>query len=119
MRYHCEKPDICATKYGKLYYCEHPVYNSCTLFLIKGRGLAVIQQRYEISTRMTWWGEIDDWLANALYLHPGFRDYFEERAGKPINGIYPTVAVRQIMWALKMKPMKRERWETVFDRRDI
>jgi hypothetical protein len=23
------------------------------------------------------------------------------------------------MWALKMKPLKRERWETCFDRRDI
>jgi hypothetical protein len=23
------------------------------------------------------------------------------------------------MWALKMKPIKRERWETCFDRRDI
>ena len=23
------------------------------------------------------------------------------------------------MWALKMKPLPRERWETVFDRRDI
>lgn len=31
----------------------------------------------------------------------------------------PTVTIRQIMWALKMKPIKRERWETVFDRRDI
>jgi len=27
--------------------------------------------------------------------------------------------VRQIMWALKMKPIKRERWETVFDRKEI
>lgn len=32
---------------------------------------------------------------------------------------YPTVTIRQIMWALKMKPIKRERWETVFDRRDV
>ena len=32
---------------------------------------------------------------------------------------YPTVTVRQIMWALKMKPIQKERWETVFDRRDI
>lgn len=32
---------------------------------------------------------------------------------------YGTVTVRQIMWALKMKPIQKERWETVFDRRDI
>jgi len=31
----------------------------------------------------------------------------------------PTVTVRQIMWALKMKPIKKEKWETCFDRRDI
>lgn len=35
------------------------------------------------------------------------------------DGLYPTVTVRQIMWALKMKPIPRERWETVFDRREI
>nr|DAP49012.1 MAG TPA: hypothetical protein [Caudoviricetes sp.] len=36
-----------------------------------------------------------------------------------LQGLYPTVTVRQIMWALKMKPIQKERWETVFDRRDI
>ena len=32
---------------------------------------------------------------------------------------YPTVTIRQIMWALKMKPIQRQRWETCFDRREI
>ncbi len=35
------------------------------------------------------------------------------------DGVYPTVTIRQIMWALKMKPLARERWETVFDRKNI
>ena len=35
------------------------------------------------------------------------------------NDLYPTVTIRQIMSALKMKPLKKERWETVFDRRII
>ena len=35
------------------------------------------------------------------------------------DGLYPTVTIRQIMWALKMKPIQRQRWETCFDRRDI
>lgn len=35
------------------------------------------------------------------------------------SGLYPTVNVRQLMWALRMKPMRKERWETVFDRKDI
>lgn len=35
------------------------------------------------------------------------------------DGLYPTVTIRQIMWALKMKPIQRQRWETCFDRREI
>ena len=86
MRYHYEKPPIYLSMYGKLYICNHPVYDSCTLFEINELGLAVIQQRYDAETKSTWWSEVDPWL---------------------------------IMWALKMKPLSRERWETVFDRRDI
>ena len=82
-------------------------------------GLAVIQQRTDPSNKTTWWGEIDPWLTDPLYLHPGFKDFFNERAKEVLDGLYPTVSVRQIMWALKMKPLPRERWETCFDRRDI
>lgn len=38
---------------------------------------------------------------------------------EPKDGIYPTMTVRQAMWAAKMKPLKKERWETVFDHKDI
>lgn len=31
----------------------------------------------------------------------------------------PTVTIRQIMWALRMKPLPKNRWETTFDRRNI
>ncbi len=34
MRYHYEKPEIYLSMYGKRYLCEHPVYDSCTLFEI-------------------------------------------------------------------------------------
>ena len=81
------------------------------------RGLAVIQQRYDKTTKTSWWGAIDPWLNDDLYLHERFRDFFNERAGECTDGLYPTVTVRQIMWALKMKPLPRERWETCFDRR--
>lgn len=119
MRYHYKKPDIYLSMYGKLYRCEHPVYNSCTLFEIGSKGLAVIQQRFDTETKSTWWSEVDVWVTDALYLHPKFKEYFEKRAGECTDGLYPTVSIRQIMWALKMKPIKRERWETCFDRRDI
>ncbi len=119
MRYHYEKPRLYFPMYGELYICDHPVYNRCTLFVISGKGLAVIQQRFNPENKTTWWSELDPWLPNALYLHPKFKKYFDERAGKRTDGLYPTVTIRQIMWALKMKPLKRERWETVFDKRDI
>lgn len=119
MRYHYEKPAIYASMYGNTYECNHPVYDKCTLFKMDNKGLAVIQQRYNPITKVTWWGEIDPWLTDPLYLHPRFIEYFVERAGEPTDGLYPTVTIRQIMWALKMKPISRERWETCFDRKNI
>jgi hypothetical protein len=83
------------------------------------RGLAVIQQRYNSETKRTWWSEIDPWLTDSLYLHPKFVKLFEERSGENVDGIYPTITIRQLMWALKMKPLPKERWETCFDRRSI
>lgn len=119
MRYHYEKPELYLSMYGSVYQCNHPVYDRCTLYLIDTKGLAVIQQRYDPFTKHTWWTEIDPWLTDGLYLHPEFKRFFESRAGECKDGLYPTVTIRQIMWALKMKPLKRERWETCFDRRDI
>lgn len=119
MRYHYQKPGIYLSMYGRIYICDHPVYSSCTLFEVGDKGLAVIQQRFDVDTKSTWWSEIDPWLTDDLYLHPKFKEYFDKCAGTCRDGLYPTVTIRQIMWALKMKPIKRERWETVFDRRDI
>lgn len=119
MRYHYEKPDIYTSVYGTTYICDHPAYDKCTLYKIGNRGLAVIQQRYDPDTKKTWWGELDPWLTDSLYLHIKFKQFFDERAGECVDGLYPTTSIRQIMWGLKMKPMPRERWETSFDRRNI
>lgn len=119
MRYHYEKPSFYMSMYGDTYSCSHPVYSECTLFKIDKRGLAVIQQRYDKDTKKTWWGEIDPWLTDMLYLHPKFKAFFDDRAGLCTDGLYPTVTIRQIMWGLKLKPLQRERWETCFDRRCI
>lgn len=119
MRYHYEKPTMYLSVYGRTYECNHPIYDTCTLYSIDHRGLAVIQQRFDPETKQTEWTEIDPWLVDELYLHPKFKEYFDERAGECVNGLYPTVTIRQIMWALKMKPIKKQRWETCFDRRDI
>lgn len=119
MRYHYEKPHIYSSMYGSTYICDHPVYSRCTLFKIDDKGLSVIQQRFDRETKQTWWDEIDPWLTDTLYLHPGFKKYFDDRAGEHTDGLYPTVTIRQIMWALKLKPICKERWETCFDRKSI
>ena len=119
MRYHFEKPELYLSKYGTTYLCNHPVYFTCTLYKISDKGLAVIQQRFDRTTKHTWWGELDPWLTDSIYLHPKFKEYFNKRAGECKDGLYPTVTIRQMMWALKMKPIKREQWETLFDRKEI
>lgn len=119
MRYHYKKPLMYLSMYGITYACNHPVYDKCTLYQIKNRGLAVIQQRFDDDLKSTWWSEIDPWLTDIIYLHPKFEEYFDERSGECTDGLYPTVTIRQIMWALKLKPLPKERWETCFDRKDV
>ena len=119
MRYHHTDTDISMPKYGESYYCDHPVYFACTLYKIGKLGLAVIQQRYNKDRKSTWRSTIEDNLKNELYLHPNFLNYFKKMAGPCVNGCYPTVTIRQVMWALKIKPLKREPWETYFDHSPI
>ena len=77
MRYHYEKPSIYLSMYGSTYICDHPVYSKCTLFIIKDKGLAVIQQRYDEKTKSTTWGEVDPWLTDILYLNTNFKKFFD------------------------------------------
>ena len=119
MRYHFNKPSLYLSMYGRVYICNHPVYDRCTLYEINNKGLAVIQQRFDNDTKCTYWTEIDEWLTDPVYFNKNFKTYFDDRAGECADGLYPTVSVRQIMWALKMKPLPRKRWETCFDRREI
>ena len=108
MRYHYERPQIYRSAYRSTYECNHPVYDRCPLLKIDTKGLSVIQQRYNSDKKHTYWTEIDPWLTYMLYLNPKFKKYFDERSGESNNGIYPTVTIRQIMWALKIKPIPKE-----------
>ena len=119
MRYHFEKKRIPSKLYGESYICDHPLYNSCTLFRIEEKGLAVIQQRFNSEDKTTWWGEVDADVIDAVYLHPEFKDFFDSHAKVETDGLYPTVTIRHIMWSLKMKPLPKKEWETVFTRKDI
>ncbi len=119
MRYYHEKPDIYLPLYGERFECDHPVFSQGTIFRKSRLGLVVIQQRYDPITKHTWWGEIDPWLCNDIFFNLKFDSYFHSMAKEEKDGLYPVVTIRQLMWALRMKPIKRERWETCFDHKDI
>lgn len=117
MRYHYEPTEEYTVTKGQLYCCDHPVYNRCTLYKRGEIGLAVIQQRYDEFTKYTYWTEIDPCLMDAVFNDDFFATYFSMRAGKPVDGIYPTVTIRKLMWCLRMKPLPKQRWETAFERK--
>lgn len=120
MRYHYEPKSVYLSLYGKTYSCDHPVYSTCTLYIVDDRGLAVIQQRFDSKTKSTIWTDIDPWLVDDIYLNERFMEYFTKYADRMSDsGLYPTVNVRQVMWFLRMKPLERHVWETVFDRTPI
>ena len=105
-------------QFAKPYECDHVVYSRCTLYKINGLGMAVIQQRYNCETKATTWTDIDVDLIDEIYLHPKFFSFFQSFAKEQDEkGLYPTITVRQLMWNLRMKPMKREPWETYFDKK--
>ena len=115
-RYHYEQAEEYTFTKGQLYCCDHPVYNRCTLYKRGEIGLAVIQQRYDEFTKYTYWTEIDPCLMDAVFNNEFFTRYYLSLAGKPVDGIYPTVTIRKLMWALRMKPLPKQCWETAFER---
>lgn len=94
------------------YKCDHPVYSTCTLYLHRGKGLAVIQQRFNSRLKATFWTALDKSLADDILDQENFEEYFNKKADYSSEGLYPTVTVRQVMWALHMKPLKKQPWET-------
>lgn len=109
-------------RHAIVYECNHKLYNSCTLFQIderSGFGLAVIQERFNPRTKMHWWGAIDPWLADDIFMNENFIDVFRSLSDAPIDGLYRTITVRSLMNLLKMKPMKREYWETSFTSQNL
>ena len=109
MRYFYEKKDIGKPCYGRAIPLDHPVYKLGTLFEIDEKGLIFTQLRFH--SKYAYWDTIDFWLANDIYLHPGFQKYFDEHATeKP----YPIIEIRSAMWALRMKPLPKQDWERYF-----
>ena len=112
MKYHFIKPEKYTTNHGKLYYSNHPIYRYCTLYEDEdGLGLAVIQEHFNSKEKVIFWGAIDPCLVDVIYENPKFDEYFYKNAKKCQDGIFPTVRVRKLMWALRMKPLPKEWWE--------
>ena len=112
MRYFYDRQTVLRPNHGEVYKCNHPLYNRCTLYTNGDRGIAVIQQRFNRELKYSWWSSIDLCLVDDIYNAEGFNSFFEENATEPDeNGLYFTVEVRKLMWALRMKPLKREYWE--------
>lgn len=111
MKYYYEKPETWDNT-GQTYICDHPLYNRCTLFKKGKKGLAIIQEHFNEKTKARWWGTIVPWLASDIYKNCNFKNIFDQYANEADDrGIYPTLTLRKIMRALRMKPLRREYWE--------
>lgn len=102
-------------KVKRYYQCSHPLYNACTLYLDdKNNGIAVVRKHFSYATKAMKFIPIDwalaDEIANSEYLE----EYFKEHATQPTpSGLYPTINLRKLMWALKMKPLPKDDWEKI------
>ena len=117
MKYYYEPPEKWKTGGWKTYKCNHPLYNRCTLYTGEDNnwneiGIAVVQMRFNDASKAFWWGSIDPRIAYDICQQETFGEFFYENAAEPDeNGLYPTFTIRQIMWALRMKPLRKEYWE--------
>lgn len=114
MRYYYERPEEWTMVEGLTLTFQHPLYNKATVYTNEEKGIAVVQQRFNQANKVTWWGPIDPWLVDDIASQPDFDNWFRKHAdGKDENGLYPTFTVRELMYAMKMKPLKREIFEDV------
>lgn len=114
MMYFYEKPDDWERGSALVVKSNHPLYNKCTLYMSDDifRFVAIVQQRFNPVMKTTWWGPVDPWLADDITHQRGWCDWLEEHALEADkDGLYPTYTIRKVMWALRMKPLRREIWE--------
>ena len=113
MRYFIEKPEDAKNHIIYFQKVDHPLYNSCRLFKVSDdKGVAIVQQRFNSNLKVFWYDAPDAWIMDEIIKQSGFADYIFDHAGTDEDGVYPTVTVRQVMYALKMKPLKKEWWES-------
>ena len=118
MKYHYERPEFWMGLSYEVYHCNHPMYNTGTIFTDEERlkGLVIVQKRFNKNLKIFWWGPIDPWLSDDLVMCADWNDWFNEHAEeKNKDGLYPTYSIRKVMWAMRLKPLKKEEYEQWLD----
>lgn len=104
MRYYYEKPETYQVTKAKTISTDDKLYSECTLYELDGRGLKVVQLRFNEKLKAFFYGPIDPWLVDDIFAQEGFGEMLSDPP-------YPTVTVRTLMWKLRMKPLRKEWWE--------
>ena len=111
MKYYYQKPDICVRIFGDPISLDHSIYRGGTLYLENGKGIIVTQKKFDAARKECSWEAVDSWIANDIYSNSKFPSFFKEYATEKD---YPIFELRKVMWALRMKPLKKEDWELYF-----
>lgn len=69
----------------------------------------MVQTAFNDKEKTLYFTRISTSLANDIYNNPHFEEYFLCHAKEPVDGLYPTVNVRSIMWALRMWPLDKNK----------
>lgn len=110
-----EEPDFGQYKNAVFYKCDHPLYNQCSLYLLPdGRGLAVVEKRWNARLKVSYWTAVRTDIVEEIFACGRFQRYLDRQAKQPQDGLYPTIPVRRVMWALGMPPLPKADWEKDF-----
>lgn len=99
MRYYYEKPEYYTVTKAKTVTTDDELYSQCTLYEVDGKGLKVVQLRFNPKLKVFFYGPIDDYLIDDIFSRNGFKELLTEPP-------YKTIDVRKLMWKLRMKPLK-------------
>lgn len=99
MRYYYEKPEHYTVTKAKTVTTDDELYSQCTLYEVNGKGLKVVQLRFNSKLKVFFYGPIDDYLIDDIFSRNGFKELLTEPP-------YKTIDVRKLMWKLRMKPLK-------------
>lgn len=99
MRYYYKKPNDYTVTKARTVTTDDELYSQCTLYEVKGRGLKVVQLRFNPKLKVFFYGPIDDYLIDDIFSREGFLELLSEPP-------YKTIEVRKLMWKLRMKPLK-------------